>query len=491
MRASSPVQPIVSVAPKARPRQNAAVPAVPPEKLSRHHESFLERAFAEPAVLLEKGIDGTVRFEHALVNKKPFKEVEEYWNTLGPGLVTGASGDDPSGIATYSQAGAKFGFQFLWLSWFTFPLMATVQEMCARIGIVTGRGLAANIRRHYSIRTLYLVTLLLFAANTFNIGANLGAMAEGVQLIFPNASFAFVVIFFAIVSLLLQVFTTYARYSKYLKYLAFVLLSYVAAALLSDLDWRTLAIEGLLPNIEFTKGHLFIICALLGTTISPYLFFWQTSQEVEERTLRTQHEERGWHQKTSKSLLRRMRADVWSGMFFSNLVMFFIIAACAGTLFANGITEITTAADAANALRPLAGDASYFLFAIGIIGTGMLSIPILAGSTSYALSESFGWKHGLYRKLNEAYAFYGVIIISMILGILLNFSGIDPIKALIYSAIGNAIVAPIVLFFIVHLASDPDVMREHVNGKSSTLVGWITIWMMAIAGVAAMVSIFL
>ncbi len=452
-------------------------------------EPLVERIFSEPAELLEKGIEEAQVFEEKLISKRPFKVAGKYWSTLGPGLVTGASDDDPSGIATYSQAGAKYGFQLLWLSWFTFPLMAVVQEMCARIGIVTGRGLAANIRHHYSKNALYLVTALLFAANAFNIGADLGAMAQGVQLIFPNSHFAFIVVGFAVVSLLLQIFTTYARYARYLKYLAFILLAYVFSALLSNLDWQAIVLHATRPTFVFSKDQIFLVCAILGTTISPYLFFWQTSQEVEERTLRTHKEETGWHQKPSVQTLKNMRSDVWTGMFFSNLVMFFIIAACAGTLYTHGITNITSAADAALALRPLAGDAAYFLFAIGIIGTGMLAIPVLAGSTSYALSECFGWKHGLYRKLNEAYAFYGVIIVSMVLGILFNFIGLDPIHALIYAAIGNGIVSPVVLFFIVRLSSNKEVMREHTNKPFLTGIGWVTIALMTVAGIAVILSL--
>ena len=460
------------------------------KKNQTNEEEVLEEIMSVPAVVLEKGIAGGEKLKDALISKRPFKVAEEYWETLGPGLVTGASDDDPSGIATYSQAGAQYGFQLLWLSWVTFPLMATVQEMCARIGLVTGRGLAANIGHHHSKRALYLVTVLLFAANSFNIGADLGAMAQGMQLIVPRMNFSFLVIAFAMVSLLLQVFTTYARYAKYLKYLAFVLFAYIVSALLSNLDWHAIFISTVVPTLAFSKAQIYLVCAILGTTISPYLFFWQTSQEVEERTLHTHKEEKGWFQRPSHRALKRMRADVWSGMFLSNLVMFFIIAACAGTLFTHGITNITSAAQAAAALRPLAGNAAYILFAVGIIGTGMLAIPVLAGSTSYALSESFGWKHGLYRKLNEAYAFYGVIIISMLVGIALNFSGLDPIKALIYSAIGNAIIAPVILYFIVKLSSDPTVMHGYQSGKTLRTVGWVTVAIMALAGIAAVVSLF-
>ena len=466
-------------------------------------KDVFERVVAEPAILLEKGIEESKSAEHLLVSKTPFKLAEEYWETLGPGLTTGAADDDPSGIATYSQTGAQYGFQLLWLAAFSFPLMAVVQEMCARIGVVTGRGLAANIRHHYSRPVLYATTMLLFAANTFNIGADLGAMAQGVRLFAPGLNAVFLILIFACVSLLLQIFTTYARYAKYLKYLALVLFAYVFSAFLSHLDWSQVAIHSFIPSITFSKGQIFLICGILGTTISPYLFFWQTSQEVEEEHLLTEHNKNAhaevrkwhqhgsrWHQHVSRKDIRNLRTDVWSGMFFSNAVMFFIIAACAGTLYAHGITTITTAADAATALRPLAGDAAYFLFAIGIVGTGMLAIPVLAGSASYAISESFGWKYGLYRKLKEAYAFYGVIIISMVLGFILNLIGLDPIKVLIYSAVANGLVAPLVLVLIVRMSSDKSIMQEYVNHPAVTWIGWLITALMTAAGIAAIVSLF-
>ena len=463
-------------------------------------KSNLEKIAGEPAVLLEEGIEQVEKLEKGIISKRPFKRAEEYWNNLGPGLITGAADDDPSGIATYSQTGAQYGFQLLWLAAFTFPFMAVVQEMCARIGVVTGRGLAANIREHYSRPVLYVTTALLFAANTFNIGADLGAMAQGMRLLAPQLTLPLLIIAFACISLLLQIFTTYARYAKYLKYLALVLFAYVFSALLSHLDWGQVAIHSIIPTLSFSRDQMYLICGILGTTISPYLFFWQTSQEVEEQNLQAHNHrdlqvhahrgEVGWHQHPTTKEIRRLRTDVWSGMFFSNAVMFFIIAACAGTLYAHGITTIGTAAEAAEALRPLAGDAAYFLFAIGIIGTGMLAIPVLAGSTSYAISESFGWKHGLYRKLKEAYAFYGVIIISMILGIILNFIGLDPIKALIYSAVGNGIVAPVVLVLIVRMSSNKKIMEEYVNHPAITRVGWLITGSMVIAGIAAIFSLF-
>lgn len=453
-------------------------------------DSGLAKVFGAPAKLLEEGVEFIQKEEKILVNKKPLKLAEEYWDTLGPGLTTGAADDDPSGIATYSQAGAQYGPQLLWLAWFSFPLMAMVQEMCARIGVVTGHGLAANIRHNYPKWTLYLITSLLFIANTFNIGADLGAMAQGVQLLKPDLNFALLVIGFGVLCLLLQIFTTYARYAKYLKYLAFVLLAYIFSAIMSHLNWAEVFRHSLVPSITFSKDQIFLICGILGTTISPYLFFWQTSQEVEEQNLQGKEDENRWHQPTQKKDIKRIRADVWSGMFFSNVVMFFIIAACAGALYANGITNITTASEAAAALRPFAGDMAFFMFAIGIVGTGMLAIPVLAGSTSYAISESFGFKHGLYRKLKEAYAFYGVIIVSVVIGILLNFIGLDPIKALIYSAVANGIISPFILIFIVRMSSNKKIMGDYANKGRGKVFGWFTVVLMAVVSIAAIISLF-
>lgn len=477
------------------------------------------------------------------------KEVKEYWHMLGPGLTTGASDDDPSGIATYSQTGAMYGFSLLWMSLFTFPLMSVVQEMCARIGMVTGQGLAANIRRYYSKPVLYACTILLLCANIFNIGANLGAMAEALRLLAPAVPFGLLVVCFGVGSLLLQVYTSYESYAKYLKYLALVLLAYVVSALCVTMDWGMVIHSTIVPAFTLNKELIVMMCAILGTTISPYLFFWQTSQEVEEKILKHNHEvgvntfgadstginaqglqnnsQSNELQKPSiiellkpvpepqshiihqlevktfsresvhgaeaaravfqdqdligKKDIRNMRIDVWTGMFISNVVMFFIIASCAATLHANGITNIQTASDAAEALRPFAGNFAFVLFALGIIGTGMLAIPVLAGSAAYAVSESLGWKFGLYRKLKEAYAFYGVIALATLVGILLNFVGLDPIKALIYSAVGNGLVAPIILFLIVSMSSRTDIMGEKRSGKLSRTIGWATVVLMVMA----------
>lgn len=450
---------------------------------------YLKKGAEAPAIFLERTVVTTEALAASMPQNKLAKKTKDYWHMLGPGLTTGASDDDPSGIATYSQTGAQSGFHLLWLSVWTFPLMAAVQEMCARIGLVTGRGLAGNIRIHYPKRIIYLCAVLLFAANCINIGADLGAMAKAVQLLNPNLHFYTLVIGFTILSLGLQIFTPYVRYARYLKWLALVLFSYVASALLAHLNWHDVLRHSYTPSIRFTKDELIIVCAILGTTISPYLFFWQTSQEVEEQILQGKTTLKLRRTATPRSDVRSMRVDVWSGMFLSNAVMFFIIAACGAVLFSHGITQIETASQAAEALRPFAGNATYFLFAIGLIGTGLLAIPVLAGSSSYVAAESFRWREGLYNKLGNAYAFYGVIIISMLIGMGMNFIGIDPIKALIYAAIANGLVAPIVLFFIVRIASNKKIMGRWRNGPISTAIGWLTVLAMTVSGIAAIVAL--
>ncbi len=453
------------------------------------NKNLLTKTIEAPADLLDKSINASNEFSKKITDGKVLKRGKEYWNTLGPGLTTGASDDDPSGIATYSQIGAQYGYKFLWLSAFTFPLMAVVQEMCARIGLVTGRGLASNIKRLYSPRVLYASTLLLFAANAFNIGADLGAMAAGVKLLFPGASTNLLVIGFSIFMLALQIFTPYARYAKYLKWLALVLLSYILSAILAQLDWGTVLRQAFVPSISFDKDQLLLICAVLGTTISPYLFFWQTSQEVEDEIVQGKTT-LAMRQGTDKKSVKNMRIDVWSGMFLSNIVMFFIIAACGGILFPNGITDIASAADAAKALEPFAGSATNLLFAIGIIGTGMLAIPVLAASSSYAIAESLHKPGSLGKKLKQAKVFYGMIIISMLVGLSMNFIGLNPIKALIYSAVFNGIVAPIVLVLIVLISSNKKVMGEWANGPITKFIGWTAAIIMILAGCGAIYSIF-
>ncbi len=452
-------------------------------------KQFIEEIIEAPASALDSAIHIGKKAAKDVLSKKQIRGAEAYWHLLGPGLTTGASDDDPSGIATYSQTGAKYGFQLLWLAPLTFPLMAVVQEMCARLGLVTGRGLAGNIREHYPRWVLYTCAGLLFFANTFNLGADLGAMVQATQLIYHGANFTVLIILFTLAILGLQIFTTYQRFAKYLKYLALVLVLYIFSALsIKGLPWGHVLHQTFIPSITFSRDQIFLICAIFGTTISPYLFFWQTSQEVEERIMQGRVSILSRQRTINKNEIKKMRVDVWSGMFLSNVVMFFIITACGATLFANGAT-IVTAADAAAALRPIAGEAAYWLFALGIIGTGMLAIPVLAGSAAYALSESFHWKFGLYRKLQDAHAFYGVIIISMILGLLMNFIGIDPIKALIWSAVANGLIAPVILVFIVRLSSNRVLMGTRVNSRLTNWLGWIVVGIMMIVGLATIAAI--
>lgn len=414
--------------------------------------------------------------------KKSETKLKQYWHMLGPGLTTGAADDDPSGITTYTQAGASFGYKMLWTAGLTFPLMAVVAEMCARIGLVTGRGLASAIRTNYSREVLYFAALLLLIANTFNIAADLGMMAKATQLLIPSANFIVLLIVFTFASLWMQIVLSYKDYAKYLKWLALILIVYIFSAFTVNIDWHQVFLAAIIPTISLDKGHLLILTAVLGTTISPYLFFWQTSQEVEEEVMegRTTIKQRVG---VSRQDIKKMRVDVWSGMFLSNLVMFFIIAVSAATLFSSGIHSISDPAQAAAALKPLAGNAAYLFFTMGIIGTGLLAVPVLAGSSSYAISESFGWKEGLYRKFKQAYAFYGVIILSMIIGLIVNFLHLDVVRMLIYSAVLNGFIAPFILLLIVLLSSNKTIMREWVNGPWTKFFGWLITIIMALASI--------
>lgn len=453
-------------------------------------KDIVTRTVDAPAELLDRTIETGQEIGRRLNTGKTLQKTKDYWHTLGPGLTTGAADDDPSGIATYSQTGAQYGFRLLWLALFVYPLAAVIQEMCARIGMVTGRGLAGNIRIAFPHRILYACTLLLFVANAINIGADLGAMAQGVQLVLPNINFMVLVTAFTFITLGLQIFTPYDRYAKYLKWLAMVLFAYVLSALFAHLDWGNVLRHAVMPQISFDKGQLLLICAILGTTISPYLFFWQTSQEVEDQIVQGKTTIRMRQLATSRPEIHSMRIDVWSGMLLSELIMFFIIAACGALLYPHGITNIESSAQAAEALRPFAGNAAYFLFAVGIIGTGMLGIPVLAGSSSYAIAESLKKHEGLSKNLRQAHTFYGVIIISMLVGMAMNFLGINPIKALIASAVVNGIVSPIIMVFIMLISSNRKIMGNWTNRPLSNIIGWGTTGLMAVAGIAAIVSMF-
>lgn len=453
------------------------------------NKSLFEKTAEAPAIILDESMKASENILRRTGGFKPIRGIKKFWHKLGPGLTTGAADDDPSGIATYSQTGSAYGFGLLWLAAYTFPLMAVIQEMCARIGLTTGKGLAANIKLHFPRWALYGTTILLLAANIFNIGADLGAMTAAVKLVFPNVPFGPLIFFLTFICLFSQIFIDYKEYAQYLKWLTFVLFSYVATGLIINMDWHAISKAALLPSINFSKEQFFLITGILGTTISPYLFFWQTSQEVEEEILngKITLAER---QDVTKKELKNMRLDVWVGMFFSNLVMFFIIAVCGAVLHKAGITNITSAAEAAAALEPLAGKQASLFFSLGILGTGLLAVPVLAGSASYALSETFGWKQGLYKKLKQAYAFYGVIIIAMIVGLLINFIGLDPIKTLIYSAVLNGLVAPIVLIQIVKISGSQKIMGHHKNGKLGNFIGWTAVILMIISGLATIWGFF-
>lgn len=428
--------------------------------------------------------------EHIEIERETLiTKTRKYFNSIGPGVITGAADDDPSGIATYSQAGAQYGSKLIWMSAWTLPLVATVQEMCARIALVTGRGLASNIKKNFSKKILYISTILLLIANTFNIGADIGAMAKSIELIYPNLDFNFLVVSIGLLILALEIIIPYKKYVKYLKWFVVSLFAYILTGLIIHMDWGNLIFNTIVPHISFNKDEIILITAILGTTISPYLFFWQTSEEIEEEIVEGKKNLRE-RMITNKDEIKKMRKDVWSGMFISNLVMFFIIAVCANTLFIHGVNNITTASDAAKALTPLVGNFSTILFTIGIVGTGLLAIPILAGSTAYAISESFGWKEGLYRKYNSAHAFYSVIIFSIIIGIAINFININPVKALIYSAVLNGLVAPIILIFIVKISSSEKIMGEYKNNIITKLLGWLIILFMTITGIFTIYSLF-
>lgn len=452
-------------------------------------EKTIEKIASAPSLVLESGVEVTKKLGKDAVDISRIKDAQRFWTTLGPGLTTGAADDDPSGIATYSQTGAQYGFQLLWLAGFTFPLMALVQEMCARIGLTTGRGLAGNIRINYPKWVLYLCTILLFIANTFNIGADIGAMAKATQLIIPSSNFILLTLFFTLFSLFLQIFTPYEHYARYLKWLVLVLFSYIISAFLVQFNINDLLKGTFIPSITISKEQIFLITGILGTTISPYLFFWQTSQEIEEEISRGKTTIR-LREGAKDHEIKHMRIDVWTGMFVSNVVMYFIIAACAATLFTHGVTNIQTAADAALALKPFAGEYAYLLFTLGIIGAGLLAIPVLAGSAAYTAAESFNWRSGLYRKLHEARAFYGIIIFSMLIGLGIDFLNIDPIKVLLYSAVLNGLVAPVILFLIVQMASSKKVVKERTSHPVVAALGWLITAIMAIAGVATIISMF-
>lgn len=408
---------------------------------------------------------------------KQSNKFQRFWKKLGPGLITGASDDDPSGITTYSAAGAGFGLSTLWTALITFPLMAAIQEMCARIGLVTNSGLTGTIKRHYPKPVLYIMLLFSFPAIVLNIGANIAGMGAVGNLLFPQINASVFSILFTIILLVSIIYFPYKRIASALKYLCAALLVYLVVPFLSSQNWSEVLRSAIVPSVQFNKEYIMILVAILGTTISPYLFFWQASMEVEEMKQRKKK------LIVNNKIMDEMRTDIDIGMLFSNLIMFFIIFTAGTVLYNSGVRQIETVEQAAQALKPLAGNASYYLFAIGIIGTGLLAIPVLSGALSYMFSETFGWEQGLDKKFNEARPFYLVITISLLLGLLLNYVGISPVKALLYSAILYGLTAPVLIAIILHICNNKKIMGAFTNKLRSNILGFITLFLMSVAAV--------
>lgn len=406
------------------------------------------------------------------------KSLKEILKNLGPGLITGASDDDPSGIATYSQAGAQFGLKTLWLSLITFPLMASIQEMCARIGAVTSTGLTCTLREHYSKWIVFFVLLFSFPATILNIGADIAGMGAVANLIVPSIpAYVFSPIFMAII-IYCTIKFSYQRFAAVLKWFCIVLFVYLVVPFMIKTDWGTVAKATVTPTIILDKDFISIIVAILGTTISPYLFFWQATMEAEDIA------QKKGKVIINKKVLSDIRTDVNIGMFFSNLVMFFIILTCGAVLFTHGQHKIDTVSQAANALKPIAGEGAYALFAIGVIGTGFLAIPVLSGCISYMFAEAFRWKKGLDKKFFQAKEFYGVMIVSLVIGVAINYLGISPMHALLYTAILYGLTAPVIIAIILHVCNNKAIMGDKINGLRSNILGWLTFIIMSAAAIA-------
>ncbi len=402
-------------------------------------------------------------------------KLKRFWKLLGPGLITGASDDDPSGIATYSQAGAGFGLSTLWTALIAFPLMASIQQMCARIGLVTEQGLTGTLKKNYPKPVLYLMLLFSFPAIVMNIGADIAGMGAVGNLLFPTIEATYFSVGFTIALLILIIYLPYQKIAAILKYLCVVLLVYLIVPFLYHQDWLLILKSTFVPTIHFNKEFMGILVGILGTTISPYLFFWQASMEVEEM----KHKKK--HLMVNKKIINEMKQDVDFGMSFSGLVMFFIILTTGTVLYQGGVRQIDTVEQAALALKPLAGNLAYLLFAIGVIGTGLLAIPVLSGSLSYIITETFGWEQGLDKKFHEAKAFYIVIAISLVLGLSLNYIGISPIKALIYTAILYGITAPVLIVIILHVSNNKAVMGNFTNSRIANILGFLALIIMTLA----------
>lgn len=428
----------------------------------------------------------------------PLRQAGRWLRVLGPGVITGAADDDPSGIGTYAQAGAAFGTGQLWLALYMLPMMIAVQEMCGRVGLVTGKGIAAVVRQHYSRKILFGAVLLVLIANTINVGADLGAMAASVRLLLPGVPFLVVLLLFALGMLAIEIFVPYRYYAVVLKVLSLSLLAYVATGLIVGADWGVVLRATLLPNIQGSSAFLALVVGVLGTTISPYLFFWQASEEVEEKQLHDRQPQGKDKKRQALVLLaqiRSLRVDTLCGMLASEVTTWFILFTVGSTLYPHGITNITTADQAASALAPLvksfplAGDLARLVFALGIVGTGLLAVPVLAGSAAYAVAEAFGWHEGLSQTVTHARGFYGVITLATLVGLAINLLGINPITALVYTAIINGVVAVPLLVLILLIANNRSIMSNHTNGRLSNIVGILTTVAMGGAAVATIVTL--
>jgi NRAMP (natural resistance-associated macrophage protein)-like metal ion transporter len=410
-----------------------------------------------------------------MVKKTRSNKLSRYWKIIGPGLVTGASDDDPSGIATYSQAGAAYGLSTLWTSIVAFPLMASLQQMCARIGLVTSQGLTGTLKKHYPRPVLYLMVLFSFPAIVMNIGADIAGMGAVGNLLFPTIHPSFFSVFFTVLLLGLIVYLPYLKIASTLKYLCIVMLVYFIVPFLYKQDLKEILTATFVPTIKWDRDFIAILVGILGTTISPYLFFWQASVEVEEmKNMKT-------HLVVNKRIIHEMRLDVDFGMTFSGFVMYFIILTTGTVLFKEGVHQIDTVEQAAMALKPLAVNLAYLLFAIGVIGTGLIAIPVLSGALSYIFSETFGWEQGLDKKFHEAKGFYVIIAISLLLGLSLNYVGISPIKALIYTAILYGITAPVLIAIILHICNNKKIMGKYVNTRFTNILGFAALIIMTAA----------
>jgi NRAMP (natural resistance-associated macrophage protein)-like metal ion transporter len=411
-------------------------------------------------------------------NKSFSSKLISSWKKLGPGLVTGASDDDPSGIATYSQAGAAFGLATLWTAIIAFPLMAAIQQMCARIGLVTSQGLTGTLKKHYPRPILYLMLLFSFPAIVMNIGADIAGMGAVGNLLFPSIDASFFSVFFTIILLGLIIYLPYQKIASVLKYLCIVMLVYFIVPFLYKQDLTEIFKATFIPTIRFDKDFIAMLVGILGTTISPYLFFWQASVEVEEM------KNRRTHLIVNKKIIHEINKDVDFGMTISGFVMFFIILTTGTVLYNGGVHQIDTVEQAAMALKPLAGDLAYLLFAFGVIGTGLIAIPVLSGSISYIITETFGWEQGLDKKFHEAKGFYIIIAISLLLGLSLNYIGITPIQSLIYTAILYGMTAPVLIAIILHISNNKKIMGVNVNGRLSNILGFMALIIMTVAAVA-------